>query len=58
MYLEVPNLPHTHYQVDFDQRFFPFLEFMALHMTTSYSLQALKMNEKPPRESSLNFTLT
>ncbi len=47
-----------HCQVDFDQRFFPFLEFMALHMTTFHGLQAAKMNEELPQELSLNVTLT
>ncbi len=38
--------------------FFPFLEFMALHMTVSYELQVAQVNEKPPHESSLDLMLT
>jgi hypothetical protein len=38
--------------------FFPFFEFMVSHMTMSYKPQATQVNEKLPRESSLNLTLT
>jgi len=58
MHLNVPSLPHIHHQVDFDWRFFPFLEFMALRMTTSYGFQTAQMSEKSPQNSSLNLTLT
>jgi hypothetical protein len=58
MHLNVPSLPHIHCQVDFDQRFFPFFEFMASCMITSYEPQAAQVNEESPWESSLDLTLT
>jgi hypothetical protein len=58
MHLNVPSLPHIHCQVDFDWRFFPFFEFMASRMTTSYEPQTTQMNEELPQNSSLNLTLT
>jgi hypothetical protein len=48
MHFNVPSFPHIYRQVDFDQRFFPFLEFMVSRMTTFYGLPYAKMNEKPP----------
>jgi hypothetical protein len=54
---DVTSLPHIHRQFDFDWRFFPFLEFMASHMTTSYEPQVAQVNEKPPRESYLDLML-
>jgi hypothetical protein len=45
MCLDVPSFSHSHHQVDFDRFFFPFLKFMALHMTMSYRPQATQMNE-------------
>jgi hypothetical protein len=38
--------------------FFLFLEFMALHMTTSYGPQVAQVNEKSSWESSLDLKLT
>jgi hypothetical protein len=37
--------------------FFSFLEIMALHMVTSYKLQAAQVNEKLAPKSSLDLTL-
>jgi len=48
MHLDVPSLPYIHRQIDFDQRFFPFLEFMALRMTMSYGPHNAQMNEELP----------
>jgi hypothetical protein len=45
MHFEVPSFPHTHRRVDFDKRFFLFLEFMALRMIMFYGPQATQMNE-------------
>jgi len=58
MHLEILNLPHIHCQVNFDQRFYPFFEFMELCMIMAYGPQATQMNEKLPWELSLNLTLT
>ncbi len=38
--------------------FFPFLKIVALHMATSYGLQATQANEGLPLKSSLDLTLT
>jgi hypothetical protein len=48
MYFNISSIPHMHHQVDFDERFFSFLEFMVSHMTTSYMPQVAQMNEEPP----------
>jgi len=58
MHFDVLNLPYIHRQVDFDRRFFPFLEFMVLRMITFYGLQATQMNEKTPRKLFVDLTLT
>jgi hypothetical protein len=58
MHLNVPSFSHIHCQVNFDPRFFPFFEFMALHMTMSYGPQAAQVNEEPLQKSSLDLTLT
>jgi hypothetical protein len=57
MHFEVPSFPHTHRQVDFDKRFFLFLEFMALRMIMFYGPQATQMNEKSFQELTLDLTL-
>jgi hypothetical protein len=58
MHLDVPSLPYIHRQIDFDQRFFPFFEFMASRMTMFYGPHNAQMNEESPQESSLNLKLT
>jgi hypothetical protein len=58
MHIDVPNLPHIHCQIDFDQKKFLFLEFMASRMATFYGLHAAHVNEELPQELSLNLTLT
>jgi hypothetical protein len=57
MHFNAPNFPHIHRQVDFDRRFFPFLEFVASRIIMFYGPQVTQMNEKLPWESSLNLTL-
>jgi hypothetical protein len=57
-HLDVKSFPHIHCRFDFDFDFFLFLEYMALRMITFYGLQIIQVNEEPPRESSLDLTLT
>jgi hypothetical protein len=48
MDFNVPSLAHIHHRIDLKKDFFPFFEFMALHMTMSYNPQAAHMNEETP----------
>jgi hypothetical protein len=54
MHFDVPSFPHIHRYLFL---FFPFLEFMALRMITSYRPQTTQVNEEPPLGSSLDLTL-